>query len=188
MRNHSSPRSSVRVALIDDDPVFGARASRMLEIAGFVTRFHRGPFGSLQVLREHACEVVLLDIGMPKLDGPLVSRLIRETFGSGIRIVLCSNMEPATLERIATTLDADGFVPKAFFEEGKIDEIAAILRAKRDSSRPKAIPTHPPSARVPSVAPPPTTLRHLRPAPEPRLRSNVTPPPSAAQAALAEEE
>jgi len=118
------------VLIIDDDDAFGVNASKQLESAGFRARFHRGPFGTLQALQKFSCDVVLLDISMPKLDGSLMARMIRDTFGHSVKILLCSNMEPAVLTRIARRLDADGSVPKTLFEEGNMDEIVATLRGR----------------------------------------------------------
>jgi chemosensory pili system protein ChpA (sensor histidine kinase/response regulator) len=117
-----------RILIIDDDANFGANAVQMLESAGFNARFHRGPFGSLQAIRETVCELVLLDVNMPKLDGPLLVRMIRDAFGLGrIKVLLCSNMEPAPLERLAKAMGVHGAVPKSVPQAEIIDQVRAVL-------------------------------------------------------------
>jgi CheY-like chemotaxis protein len=121
-------RAKRRVLIIDDDPTFGELASTMLGSAGISVRFHRGPFGSLQAIRESRSHVVLVDVNMPRLDGALLSRMIRTTFGPGtVGIVLCSNMEEGTLARLAASLDVDGAIPKAAFTSGDAEAIVDTL-------------------------------------------------------------
>lgn len=117
-----------RILIIDDDAVFGASAVRTLESAGFSARFHRGPFGSLQAIRETLCDVVLLDVNMPKLDGPLLVRMIRDAFGrGGVKVLLCSDMEPGPLERLAKVMGVHGAVPKQLPEAALVDQVRAAL-------------------------------------------------------------
>jgi chemosensory pili system protein ChpA (sensor histidine kinase/response regulator) len=117
-----------RILIIDDDANFGANAVRVLEGAGFSARFHRGPFGSLQAIRETVCDLVLLDVNMPKLDGPLLVRMIRDAFGLGrVKVLLCSNMEPAPLERLARAMGVHGAVPKSVPQSEIVDHIRAVL-------------------------------------------------------------
>ncbi len=126
--------TKARIVIIDDDVVFGTKALKLLENAGFPARFHRGPFGSLLAVHESNCDVILLDICMPKLDGNVISRLIQGTFGKTKRIVLCSNMERKTLERMTPMLGAHGYLPKQLFDAESITEIAAIISSARYST------------------------------------------------------
>jgi CheY-like chemotaxis protein len=134
--NHTttSTRTKARIVIIDDDVAFGAKALKLLESAGFPSRFHRGPFGSLLAVHEADCDVILLDICMPKLDGNVISRLIQDTFGKTKRIVLCSNMERKALERMTRMLGAHGYLSKQLFDTGSIAEIAAIIDSPRYST------------------------------------------------------
>jgi chemosensory pili system protein ChpA (sensor histidine kinase/response regulator) len=117
-----------RILIIDDDANFGATAVRILESAGYQARFHRGPFGSLQAIRETLCDLVLLDVNMPKLDGPLLVRMIRDAFGMGrVRVVLCSNMDVGPLQRLAKAMGAHGAVPKLSSDHELLDQIKAAL-------------------------------------------------------------
>jgi CheY-like chemotaxis protein len=117
-----------RILIIDDDATFGARAVQMLEKAGFSARYHRGPFGTLQAIRDAHCDLILLDVNMPKLDGPLLVRMIRDSFGLGrIKVLLCSNMEPPTLERLAALMGVQGAFPKHLPEAELVDRVRAAL-------------------------------------------------------------
>lgn len=118
----------VRVLVIDDDTMFGMSAARRLEQAGFAVRFHRGPFGCLQAIREMRCDVVVLDVNMPKLDGPLVLRMIRDAAGMGrTRVLLCSNMQSGPLARLAEASGAHGSLSKDAFDTELVPSLRAML-------------------------------------------------------------
>jgi two-component system chemotaxis response regulator CheY len=118
--------ASARVLVIDDDPSVSTPVLRTLEAGGFHARFHCGPFGSLQAIRSAMCDLVLVDVNMPRLDGPLLVRMIRDAFGLGrIRVVLFSNMETASLERLARIIGAHGALPK----KAEPTEMVARLRS-----------------------------------------------------------
>ena len=119
--------SRKKVLVIDDDEEFGRRAASALENAGLIARFHHGPQGSLQAIRETACDVVLLDVNMPQLDGPRLMRMIRETYAaSRLRVILCSDMHKGVLQRLADRLGADGAIPKP---EDTLELVSALEAA-----------------------------------------------------------
>ncbi|MDI1477349.1 response regulator [Polyangium sp. y55x31] len=124
------PLERVRVLVIDDDAFFGFGLARRLEEAGFAARFHRGPFGCLQAIRDMRCEAVVLDVNMPRLDGPLVLRMIRDAMGMGTtRVLLCSNMEAEPLARLAAVSGAHGSLTKGAIDAELVPSIHAMLGA-----------------------------------------------------------
>jgi CheY-like chemotaxis protein len=117
-----------RVLVIDDDAAFGEYAVQVLERAGFVSRFHRGPFGTLMAIREMDCDLVLLDVSMPRLDGPMLARMIRNAFGATkLRVFLCSGMTPGPLARLAQAAGADGAITKDTLDRAPEEELSALL-------------------------------------------------------------
>jgi two-component system response regulator PrrA len=126
-----------RILIVDDDASFGASAVKILQDAGFQARFHRGPFGSLHAIRETACDAVLLDVNMPKLDGAQLVRMIQQAFGA-LRpsVLLCSNMTAGTLQRIAQAIGAQGAIPKDAPSSELVTRIMAAL-AERDRRYPQ---------------------------------------------------
>jgi two-component system chemotaxis response regulator CheY len=102
-----------RVLIIDDDPIFGERAASCLQHAGLHARFHKGPFGSLHSIRETGCDIVLVDVDMPRLDGGLLVKMIREAYGLGrTRIMLVGDKEDDELRELAAIVGAHGYVSK----------------------------------------------------------------------------
>lgn len=120
----------VRVLVIDDDAAFGFALARRLEGAGFAARFHRGPFGCLQAIRDMRCDAIVLDVNMPRLDGPLVLRMMRDAVGMGTpRVLLCSNMEAESLARLAAISGAHGSLTKGAVDEELVPSVRAMLGA-----------------------------------------------------------
>ena len=116
-----------KILVVDDDPRFGERAVALLRAAGFAASFHRGPLGTLQAVRDSGCDLVVLDVNMPKIDGVVLLRMIRDALGLGrVRVVLCSDMAPRVLEAIATSARAP-FVVKSASPEVFVESIRSVL-------------------------------------------------------------
>jgi PleD family two-component response regulator len=125
----------LRVLIIDDDPTFGQRAVRCLERSGLSARFHKGPFGSLHAIREMGCDIVLVDVDMPRLDGGLLVKMVRDAYGLGqTRIVLVGDKLDAELKTLATSVGAHGYVSKQASDTELADRVCEL--AGRRASRP----------------------------------------------------
>lgn len=128
-----------RVLIIDDDAAFGGRAVRCLERGGFSARFHQGPFGSLHAIRETGSDLVLVDIDMPRLDGGLLVKMVRDAFGLGqTRIMLVGNRPDTQLAELASTVGAHGYVSKRAADPDFVHRIRAIAQGNKD--RPEFAP------------------------------------------------
>lgn len=111
------------ILFIDDDDNDGTATFHRLTKLGFDARFHRGPFGTLAAIRDTQCDLVLLDVNMPGLDGPALVSVIRHTYNQ-LPVLLYSNMERTVLNRIVQHIGADGAVVKDATDQ----ELATILR------------------------------------------------------------
>jgi len=61
-------------------------------------------------------ELILLDVNMPNVDGASFCRFIKgNSLFKGIKVILCSGMDPDRLKQVAGECGADGFVPKDSF-------------------------------------------------------------------------
>lgn len=122
-----------RVLIIDDDAGFGGRAVRCLERDGFSARFHQGPFGSLHAIRETCSDIVLMDIDMPRLDGGLLVKMVRDAYGLGqTRIILTGNRPDTQLAELAATVGAHGYVSKRAPDTDFIHRVRAMVTSTYD--------------------------------------------------------
>lgn len=121
-----------RIIIIDDDEDFGELTRRRLHNAGFEVTFQHGPFGSLNAIRKSACELVILDVLMPALDGPKVVQLIRDHKTlSRMKILLYSSMDPKPLRRLAEQLEVNACLSKSAPKEELVSAVMALLSVKR---------------------------------------------------------
>jgi signal transduction histidine kinase/ActR/RegA family two-component response regulator len=67
-----------RVLLVEDNPDIAETTAAMLEFAGHTVRWARDGLQALSAAQEFEPEVVLLDIGLPKLDGYQVAKRLRQ--------------------------------------------------------------------------------------------------------------
>jgi signal transduction histidine kinase/ActR/RegA family two-component response regulator len=82
-----APRISRRVVVIDDNPAAARAIQRLVSALGGECRVaHNGETG-LAHIRELRPDVVILDIGMPRVDGYETCRRIRAEFGSDVIVV-----------------------------------------------------------------------------------------------------
>jgi len=133
-----------RVMVIDDDEALGTKIVATLSKAGFRAHFYGRTFGVLTAIREAACDLILLDVNMPRLDGRTIARMVRDALSSSnIRVLLYSGMDPDVLERLALAVGAHGAISKQATDEELIGRINAVL-----SKKPRFGPT--PSAENPS--------------------------------------
>jgi len=116
------------VLIVDDDPAWGAEATRRLEAAGIKATFHHGPFGTLHAIRSHHCNAVLMDVNMPKLDGAVLARLIRNGLGR-VPVLLCTNGEPGFLG-VIEKMTGLPVVSKATTEGEFISQVRAALNPR----------------------------------------------------------
>ncbi|UQA62206.1 response regulator [Polyangium aurulentum] len=117
-----------RVLVIDDDIRFGTELSHILALAGFPVHFHRSPFGTLSAIQHTSAEIVLLDVNMPRLDGAVLARMIRDVHGPArVKVLLCSEMHPNMLSRMAQRCGAFGAVPKDDGPDGVLRALDALI-------------------------------------------------------------
>jgi CheY-like chemotaxis protein len=82
-----APRISRRVVVIDDNPSAARAIQRLVTVLGGECQIaHDGETG-LACIRQLRPDFVILDIGMPRLDGYETCRRIRQEFGPDIMIV-----------------------------------------------------------------------------------------------------
>jgi signal transduction histidine kinase/ActR/RegA family two-component response regulator len=86
-RSPLPPRIGRRVVVIDDNPAAARAIQRLVTALGGECRVaHNGETGIAHI-RELLPDIVILDIGMPRLDGYETCRRIRAEFGSDVIVV-----------------------------------------------------------------------------------------------------
>lgn len=104
--------AGVHVLVIDDNPDAADSMGLMLEQLGCSVRVAHGGREGLSALESFPAALVLLDIGMPGLDGYEVGRRIRAEHGSGVRVVALTGWGHDSDRDAANAAGFDGHVTK----------------------------------------------------------------------------
>jgi len=121
--------------VVEDDPAIAQMISLQLELSGYRTHVERDGLAALEAIRRDRPDVVLLDIGLPGLDGIQVCRRLRgEDDWTPILFVTARDDE---VDRVGgLELGADDYVTKPFSPREVIARIRGVLR--RTAPRPEA--------------------------------------------------
>ena len=116
--------NKLRVLIVDDEPAILRFLRTGLAAQGFVVSEAETGGAALDGVRRNAADLVVLDLGLPDMDGLEVIRRVRES-GAAVPIVVLSSRDDESSKVAALDLGADDFVTKPF----GIDELLARLRA-----------------------------------------------------------
>src|SRR5437868_12879792 len=121
------------VLVVDDEPKIARLARDYLEHAGYaVLTAGDGP-AALQVARTRRPDLVVLDLGLPGLDGLEVLRSIRTIGATPVVVLTARDTELDKL--LGLELGADDYVTKPFSPRELVARVRAVLRR---SERPVA--------------------------------------------------
>jgi DNA-binding response OmpR family regulator len=125
----------MRLLLVEDDPVLGDGLATGLSQAGFTVDWMKdGAQGEAALAAEDfAC--VVLDLGLPRLDGLTLLRRLRST-GNPVPVLILTARD-ATADKIA---GLDGGADDYLVKPVDLDELAARLRALTRRSHGRATP------------------------------------------------
>lgn len=87
-------KTPLQVLVVDDSIEVAECFARALEAAGHRASFVVNPQDALDAAEGIRPEVVFVDIDMPNLDGWQLSRLFRQRFGAGLRLVALTGLDP----------------------------------------------------------------------------------------------
>jgi CheY-like chemotaxis protein len=94
------PKTNCRVLIVDDNADAAMTLATMLELQGHTVRYITSPLEAVAAAMEMRPHVVLLDLGMPVLNGFDVASLLRKELGTQFDIVAVSGFaDPASRQR-----------------------------------------------------------------------------------------
>jgi response regulator NasT len=118
------------VLTVEDDPIIRADLRLVLEGAGFdVCADARDGVEAVELARRHEPDVILLDLGLPRLDGPDAARQILDE--RVVPIVALTGYSGGELLERALDAGAAGYVLKPFSEGDVVDKLQSVLAVRR---------------------------------------------------------
>ena len=115
-----------RVLLVEDDPTIRAGLARAMPSFGHQLTECFDARGALAALAEHPPDAVVLDLGLPDLDGTAALRMIRARSTVPVLIATARDRE-ADIVRLLNA-GADDYVTKPYSAAHLAARIAAVLR------------------------------------------------------------
>jgi DNA-binding response OmpR family regulator len=112
--------------LVEDDDAIGRLVRQYLEQAGWRVLWLRTGEEAVAEFRRHPVRLVVLDVGLPGMDGFEVCRRLRGQ--SNVPIVMLTARDEESDRVVGFELGADDYVPKPFSPRELEARIRAILR------------------------------------------------------------
>lgn len=113
-----------RVLVVDDEPAIRRFLRTSLDAQGFNITEAPDARTALAMMGRNTVDVLVLDLGLPDMDGLDVIRTLREK-GSSVPIIVLSSRSDEVAKVRALDLGADDYVTKPF----GVDELLARIRA-----------------------------------------------------------
>ena len=120
------------ILVVDDEPKIVQLARDYLEHAGFAVQAASDGKSALAIARSAKPDLIVLDLGLPQLDGLDVTRALRKDSNSPI-IMLTARAEESD-KLIGLELGADDYMTKPFSPKELVARVRTVLRRADSSS------------------------------------------------------
>ncbi|WP_238440169.1 response regulator transcription factor, partial [Frankia sp. AgB1.8] len=124
------------VLVVEDDPAVRAALVRHLAAAGHAVRSAGAALDAVREVTQVGCDLVLLDLGLPDLDGAVALRMLRGVTDVPV-VIATARDDDATIVRLLNS-GADDYLVKPFTPQHLNARVAAVLRRARPRPPPRA--------------------------------------------------
>jgi DNA-binding response OmpR family regulator len=114
------------ILVVDDERKIVDLARDYLEHAGFLVRTAGDGQAALEVVERHRPDLVVLDLGLPGLDGLDVTRRIRRD--SNLPVIMLTARDDELDKLLGLELGADDYLTKPFSPRELVARVRAVLR------------------------------------------------------------
>jgi DNA-binding response OmpR family regulator len=115
-----------KILLIDDDKLLRRSLAFNLQQAGFDTNTAANAEDGLEIIRNNRPDLVILDIGLPGMDGLDALKVIRDQMG--VPVIMLTARRRGLDEVLGLELGADDYVTKPFDFDVLLARIKLVLR------------------------------------------------------------
>jgi DNA-binding response OmpR family regulator len=119
-------QTTATVLIVEDEFNIGRLVRTYLERDGFAVVWVRSGEEALVELGRHPIDLVVLDVGLPGIDGFEVCRRVRAT--SNVAVIMLTARDEETDRVVGLELGADDYVPKPFSPRELVARVKAVLR------------------------------------------------------------
>ncbi len=129
---------SRRILLIDDDALFRRSLSFHLKQAGYQVQTAASAEDGLKFIRDEPVDLILLDIGLPGMDGLEALRHFNDQIGAPVIFITARRRELD--EILGLELGADDYITKPFDTSVLLARIKAVFRRSQRKQQPVTAP------------------------------------------------
>jgi two-component system, OmpR family, response regulator PrrA len=126
------------VLVVDDDQGIRIALERALSTEGFSVSTVADGHAALDAVEREGCDLVVLDVAMPGLDGVSVTRRLRGD-GRELPILILSALDQVDDRVAGLQAGADDYLVKPFAVDELVARLHALLRRRRE---PVSVPLH----------------------------------------------
>ena len=123
------------ILVVDDEPKIADLARDYLEHAGFTVRTAADGAAALAAVRRDRPDLVVLDLGLPGVDGLDVTRAIRRD--SNLPVIMLTARDDELDKLVGLELGADDYLTKPFSPRELVARVRAVLRRADAASEPR---------------------------------------------------
>jgi two-component system alkaline phosphatase synthesis response regulator PhoP len=117
------------VLVVDDEPQIAKIARDYLSRAGFSVEVATDGTSGLEMARQSRPDLVVLDLGLPRLDGLAVARALRRE--SDVPIIMLTARVDETDRLAGFDVGADDYITKPFSPRELVARVSSVLRRSR---------------------------------------------------------
>lgn len=121
------------ILVVDDEPKITQLARDYLEHAGYTVVTARDGHSALAAFRTHKPDLMVLDLGLPEMDGLDVTRAVRRE--SSVPIVMLTARGEESDKLVGLELGADDYMVKPFSPKEMVARVRAVLRRAETANR-----------------------------------------------------
>ncbi|MEA2488396.1 MAG: hypothetical protein QOH21_188 [Acidobacteriota bacterium] len=114
------------ILVVDDEPQIAEIATDYLRLAGYDVVVAGDGVRALELVRGRRPDLVVLDLGLPGLDGMEVARIIRRE--SDLPIIMLTARVQEEDRLVGLEVGADDYITKPFSPRELVARVAAVLR------------------------------------------------------------
>ncbi|AEB67278.1 response regulator [Methanothrix soehngenii] len=129
-------RSTLNILIAEDNPVNQKVAQLMLQRLGHRTDLAANGQEVLRALENQSCDLVLMDIQMPKMDGIEATKHIRSRWQQGPKIIAITSFDPEFCREQCFSAGVDDFINKPI----RMNELDAAIDRNMSLSSSKSGP------------------------------------------------
>ena len=118
--------TTATVLIVEDEFNIGKLVRTYLERDGYVVVWVRSGEEALVELDRHGVDLIVLDVGLPGIDGFEVCRRVRAS--SPVPVIMLTARDEETDRVVGLELGADDYVPKPFSPRELVARVKAVLR------------------------------------------------------------